>query len=331
MTQSHNKPDTFAGLVSLCSQCHLANCLNILRAGGILSVRDIIVRTSQNSLPDTLSTDQRTMIAQICNRIRVTDSTWALSHANEYITTVSTNTTHTTSSSSSSNSRSNAYVVPYDRPDLPQLRSHKRGCIQAALDHTEQPADKVRALAAVEAAKYSANSVAPRNAKWNTWCKFAQQWDLPPLPLSVPLIKATAACFLQGQYRTPEQYFSLARQRHIQMTGQRPSADVELEIKDSIRAITRGMGPTKKKETFFVEHLRPFLQEQYMTPCRQAAGMDESSSTARTPSHWPTSSTSGEETRQSLSALCPHPWLLDAANTVLPSAGVSAWILVHDT
>ena len=53
-----------------------------------------------------------------------------------------------------------------------------------------------------------------------------------------------------------------------------------------------------------------------MTPCRQAAGMDESSSTARTPSHWPTSSTSGEETRQSLSALCPHPWLLDAANTV---------------
>ena len=58
----------------------------------------------------------------------------------------------------------------------------------------------------VETNSYAASRKRPWEAKWNRWIRFAEHWNLLPLPLNVELVKATAACFMTGQYRTPDQY-----------------------------------------------------------------------------------------------------------------------------
>ena len=61
------------------------------------------------------------------------------------------------------------------------------------------------------------------------------------------------ASFKAGHYKSPQNYFSRALQEHRQLTKQRPSPFVQSLIKNVIRSITRGAGPTAFKDSFEVE------------------------------------------------------------------------------
>ena len=140
------------------------------------------------------------------------------------------------------------------RPDLPVLYPGGRGSIKRALDLTVT--DRNQALIArLEDDMYAQSSKKPREALWKTWCSMASAWNLPPVPLTEELVVKVGASFKAGHYKSPQNYFSRALQEHRQLTKQHPTPFVQSLIKNVIRSITRGTGPTAFKDSFEVELL----------------------------------------------------------------------------
>ena len=110
-------------------------------------------------------------------------------------------------------------------------------------------------IARLEDDMYAQSSKKPREALWKTWCSMAAAWDLQPVPLTEELVIKVGASFKAGHYKSPQNYFSRALQEHRQMTKQHPTPFVQALIKNVIRSITRGAGPTAFKGSFEVELL----------------------------------------------------------------------------
>ena len=101
---------------------------------------------------------------------------------------------------------------------------------------------------------YSQSNSGPQASRMKTWRQIAAAWKLPPLPLTPELIQAVGASFKRGGYRSASLYFSTARKEHILQYGTL-SQDVEIIIKDVIRSIERGQGPSKLKDSFNLRDL----------------------------------------------------------------------------
>ena len=140
------------------------------------------------------------------------------------------------------------------RPDLPVIHPGGRGSIKRALDMTVTDRENTL-IARLEDDMYAQSSKKPREALWKTWCSMAAAWDLQPVPLTEELVIKVGASFKAGHYKSPQNYFSRALQEHRQMTKQHPTPFVQALIKNVIRSITRGAGPTAFKDSFEVELL----------------------------------------------------------------------------
>ena len=144
------------------------------------------------------------------------------------------------------------------RPDFPVIHPGGRGSIKRALDMTVTDRENTL-IARLEDDMYAQSSKKPREALWKTWCSMAAAWDLQPVPLTEELVIKVGASFKAGHYKSPQNYFSRALQEHRQMTKQHPTPFVQALIKNVIRSITRGAGPTAFKDSFEVELLnRPY-------------------------------------------------------------------------
>ena len=134
-----------------------------------------------------------------------------------------------------------------NRSDLPVIHPGGRGDLTVM--------DRENALIAkLEEDMYAQSSKRPREALWKTWCSMAQAWRLPPIPLTEELIVKVGASFKAGHYKSPQNYyFSRALQEHRALTKQHPSLFIQSLIRNVIRSITRGAGPTPFKGSFEVE------------------------------------------------------------------------------
>ena len=90
--------------------------------------------------------------------------------------------------------------------------------------------------------QYAPLSLPPRQAWWDTWCRFARAWQMQPLPLTVRLVEAVGTSLKEGKYSSAPNYFSRACQEHERTTGLPVPADVRRAIKDALRSIARGLG-----------------------------------------------------------------------------------------
>ena len=143
------------------------------------------------------------------------------------------------------------------RPDFPSLNPTSRGSFQKAIANTSNALDRHQALANLQKDEHAASSKKPRLALWNTWCKFAATWGLPPCPMTPDLVRAVGASLKAGGYRSPEAYFSRAKQEHMLMTDSYPSAATDIAIRAAVRSITRGIGQSQAKDGFPLELLGP--------------------------------------------------------------------------
>ena len=131
-----------------------------------------------------------------------------------------------------------------------------RGSLDAAL-RACAPDSRAAALAALRQDEYARSAQAPRDSRWKTWCRIAGAWGLQPLPLTVELVQAIAAALKQAGYRSAEQYFSIAKQHHIEETRSLPQQDVLLAIRRATRSVARGLGGPARKDAFRIEGLAP--------------------------------------------------------------------------
>ncbi|CAE7544250.1 DNMT3B, partial [Symbiodinium necroappetens] len=131
-------------------------------------------------------------------------------------------------------------VLPHGRADHPQARPRKRASWAAALE-AAQPEKRQASLAALQAdvlAATTRSSVDSRVRAWQELCR--------------------------GGYHSCSLYFGAAVSHQMRTMGTPIGEDVRWTIRDTVRAIKRGLGPAQLKDSFDVELLSllvPFVKE----------------------------------------------------------------------
>ena len=83
----------------------------------------------------------------------------------------------------------------------------------------------------------------------------AAAWGISLAPVSKDVVQKIAAALKMGGYRSVRQYFSHLRRFHVELTNSELSSEAELEFKDAVRSVERGMGGAALKGSFELESL----------------------------------------------------------------------------
>ena len=141
-----------------------------------------------------------------------------------------------------------------ERRDLPRCTPSTGGSLKRALEAAEaNQSDST--LKAFRDDVWARSNSHPHNSRVKTWESIARAWHLSPWPLTPALIERVGASLKAGGYKSAKLYFSAARREHVVRHGDIP-VEVELSIKDAVRSIERGLGPSKLKDSFDLTLLR---------------------------------------------------------------------------
>ena len=143
---------------------------------------------------------------------------------------------------------------PETRQDLPRSNPSTGGSLKRALD-AAQANQADRSLKAFREDVWARSNSHPHNSRVKTWEAIARAWLLPAWPLTPELVERVGASLKAGGYKSAKLYFSAARREHVVRHGEIP-IEVELSMKDAIRSIERGLGPSKLKDSFDLTLLR---------------------------------------------------------------------------
>jgi hypothetical protein len=243
--------DCFASLISVCRHAQLTHIVPELQKSNCDSV-DYLVKAWAEGF--------NSCVAIKTHRTRLTESILTLIPGTDLPAFVSGATSGTTTEVIATSSKVGSVPAPNTpacRRDFPMIIVAKRGRGSAshALAVTNDTSARIAADASLERDMFAASSVDPRNSLWNTWCKLAQFWDLEPFPLMPELVLAVGAFFKAGGYKSVKNYFSQARQRHVELTSIPVDAGTSLTIKRVERSCLRGLGGSKLNDAFEVELL----------------------------------------------------------------------------
>ena len=145
-------------------------------------------------------------------------------------------------------------VVPVARRDLPSSTPSARGSLSKAL-MAARPEFRDESLNELHKNTYAATTTKSRDSRWKLWLQITNAWDLDALPLTVRSVDAVAASLRAGGYKTAKLLFSQARQEHVAQTHTPVPPEVILRMTQAERAVERGRGPSKLKDSFYVEDI----------------------------------------------------------------------------
>ncbi|CAE7252455.1 DNMT3B [Symbiodinium sp. CCMP2592] len=148
-------------------------------------------------------------------------------------------------------------AVPSGRPDHPQVRPRKRA--SWALAEAAQPAKRQAALDALQADVLAATTKSSVDSRVKAWQELCLAWEKVPFPIKVETVKCIGASLKAGGYHSCSNYFGAAVGHQMRTMGAPIGEDVRWAIKDTVRAITRGLGPSQLKDSFDLELLQPIV------------------------------------------------------------------------
>ena len=132
------------------------------------------------------------------------------------------------------------------RKDAPAIKPTKRGSIDKAMAAGD-PANRDVTLASFKRDIVAASGRGPRKSRWSTWCRLHRNWlgdEVPVLPLSVWSLTVVSAQLKEGGYRSPGDYLSTAKARHLR--EHEWSSRLARQHSVCLRSATRGIGPGKQ-------------------------------------------------------------------------------------
>ena len=138
------------------------------------------------------------------------------------------------------------------RNEAPKVKRAKAASMACAIQAAGSAESRQAALDDLEFDKVANSARASRASTWSTWTRLHHAWfgdDVDPLPLTVHKIKAVAALFKAGHYLSFANYASRAKAEHIEyfhVHGVCWSEELSVEMRNSMRSITRGAGPSKQ-------------------------------------------------------------------------------------
>ena len=140
------------------------------------------------------------------------------------------------------------------RGDLPRPQPSAGGSLQGALE-SAKPENRENTLHRYQQDVWANSSRASQDARLRTLEAVAAAWGISLAPVSKDVVKKIAAALKMGGYRSVRQYFSRLCRLHVELTNSELSAEAELELKDAVRSVERGMGGAALKDSFELESL----------------------------------------------------------------------------
>ena len=116
------------------------------------------------------------------------------------------------------------------------------------------PSNREATLAKFFKDEVAPSGVGPRKTRWTTWCRLHHNWlgpDVPVLPLTTWSITVVAAQLKEGGYRSPGDYLSTAKNRHLREHER--STTLARQRSVSLRSCTRGLGPGRQCAELLLE------------------------------------------------------------------------------
>ena len=130
------------------------------------------------------------------------------------------------------------------RKDTPVLNLTARGSMVKALASGE-PASREDTLRKLHDEQLAGSGHNPRRSRWNTWVRLHRNWmgpSVPPLPLTLDSIAAVLGQLKRGQYRSADDYMSVAKDHHLR--HHEWSTMLGRQARVCVRSALRGIGPS---------------------------------------------------------------------------------------
>ena len=146
-------------------------------------------------------------------------------------------------------SSGSSLVLPQWRADQPPVRKRQRASLQEALLAGE-PSNRAQALEELDKEVLAKTTTGPYESRILVWRRLCAKWELPAFPLDERNVRAVAASLKRGRYRSSEQYFSAAASFQVRRLHMPVPSHLRAIIRDCIRSVRRGLGPSALKDSF---------------------------------------------------------------------------------
>ena len=142
-----------------------------------------------------------------------------------------------------------ALALPPGRPDHPVAEVRQKASWTAALE-AALPENRQASLEALQAAVLAATTKPSVESRLRAWRELSAAWERPPFPVSPDLVRCVGASLRAGGYHSCSLYFSAATSHQLRTLALPIGEETRFIIRDTVRAIWRGLGPARLKDAF---------------------------------------------------------------------------------
>ena len=142
------------------------------------------------------------------------------------------------------------------RPDHPVGEVRQKASWAAALE-AALPQNRQASLEALQAAGLAATTRPSVDSRLKSWRELSAAWAFP---VNAELVRCIGASLRAGGYHSCSLYFSAATSHQLRTLALPIGEETRFIIRDTVRAIKRGLGPAKLKDSFDFEVLRALVR-----------------------------------------------------------------------
>ena len=149
-------------------------------------------------------------------------------------------------------------ALPAGRPDHPTAEVRQKASWTAALE-AALPQNRQASLEALQAAVLAATTRPAVESRLRAWRELSAAWERPPFPVDAELVRCVGASLRAGGYHSCSMYFAAATSHQLRTLALPIGEETRFIIRDTVRAIKRGLGPARLKDAFDFEVLRSLV------------------------------------------------------------------------
>ncbi|CAE7815603.1 unnamed protein product [Symbiodinium sp. CCMP2592] len=150
-------------------------------------------------------------------------------------------------------------VLARHRADLPPVRKRQRASFDLAMQ-AAAPSERARALQELDDEVLARTTIGPMESRLLVWRRLCEAWEVTAFPLDDKNVRAVGASLKRGRYRSAAQYYSAAVSFQVRRLHIALQPYIKALIRDCVRSIKRGLGPSALKDSFDVCLLAPHVQ-----------------------------------------------------------------------
>ena len=150
-------------------------------------------------------------------------------------------------------------VVAWRRRSRSRLAGRTTHASWPAALEAALPQNRAAALCELKAAILAATTRPSVDSLLKMWRELSAAWEIPPWPLTVTLVHSLGASFKRGRYQSCSLYFGAAIAHQLRTLGLPVGEEIRFAVKDTVRAIKRGLGPSQLKDSFDFEALKALV------------------------------------------------------------------------